>query len=163
MKKQLAFLLVLFIAIMAVQAADDDICPAQTDEQAVFAMYPELAMDVEVMETENAEQCINTPNTCTDTDGGIEIFTRGTVSGTFFGHAYAWSDYCMPCFPNKLVEFYCHDGNCGSTPRFQIFTCELGCDNGECIDREIPEFGLLAGGVAVIGAIAGFFLLRKRK
>jgi hypothetical protein len=40
--------------------------------------------------------------------------------------------------------------------------CEFGCENGECHENEVPEFGIIAAGVAVIGAVAGFFFLRKR-
>jgi len=66
-----------------------------------------------------------------------------------------------------------------------FYTCPLGsnvtacvgdkCNWGivqDCLDNQInivgidifniPEFGLLAGGIAVIGAVGGFFLLRRR-
>ena len=35
--------------------------------------------------------------------------------------------------------------------------------NTSLIDVQIPEFGVIAGGVALIGAIAGFVIMRKRE
>jgi hypothetical protein len=105
-------------------------------------------------------------STCSDTDGGIDEFTQGTVSGTIyvFGHGvdYQFTDFCMPCHENKLVEFYCKDGHCDDRlPALTTITCANGCVDGACTP-DVPEFGIIAGCVAIAGAIAGFFVLRKK-
>jgi len=33
---------------------------------------------------------------------------------------------------------------------------------GQCRENVVPEFGVLAGGLALVGALGGFLLLRKR-
>ncbi|MFH1133139.1 MAG: hypothetical protein V1735_01480 [Nanoarchaeota archaeon] len=108
----------------------------------------------DVVQTEN---CPMSWNTCTDTDGGIVPFVQGTVSGTWFGIPYEATDFCL-CDQDTLAEFYCEDGFCGDVARMTFVDCE----DGACIEEQVPEFGTIAAGVALVGALAGFLLLRRR-
>jgi hypothetical protein len=60
---------------------------------------------------------------CTDSDGGLNYGTAGTVSK---GGAQ-YSDYCSGA--TMLVEYYC-DNN---TVRSQTYNCQGPCDNGRCL------------------------------
>ena len=74
---------------------------------------------------------ITTTKTCTDTDGGINQYVRGTVSGTTSdGENFASTDRCgYEGDPNKLKEFYCD----AKDPKNVTFTCAHGCLNGACV------------------------------
>ncbi len=79
----------------------------------------------------------NQTQTCTDTDGGKDYYTRGSVSacssssGTGGG-----SGTCTfgtdSCNENKLLEGYC-DGNKVAT---ENYNCPNGCSDGACIKPE---------------------------
>ncbi len=72
------------------------------------------------------------PKTCSDTDGGINEFVRGTVEVN--GKEY--TDYCV--YPQTLthvaypyvVEYYCKNGNVANT----TITCKDGCKDGACLE-----------------------------
>ncbi|MFH1917470.1 MAG: hypothetical protein ABIJ21_09490 [Nanoarchaeota archaeon] len=164
--KKLLWIIPLFALLLVFQVkplhASVEAC-AVSDVAAISAVYPEAA---DLLADDNDKLCHDEP-TCSDTDGGIDFFTQGTVSGTFYilghPHDYSFTDFCMLCHDDRLVEFYCKDGHCGGEiPWFTTTTCELGCEDGACRENEIPEFGLIAGSIALAGAVAGFFLLRRR-
>ncbi len=104
--------------------------------------------------------------TCTDSDSGQDYFTQGAASGLYSNYGDGWQtylqvDYCQS--EDTLVEHTCIPGRCSEVwPSSETVTCENGCENGACKDNEVPEFGLVAAGVAVAGAVAGFFILRKK-
>jgi len=59
---------------------------------------------------------IITPPTCTDSDGGLDYFTAGTVSdGT--------RTFDDTCYGTTLIEFYCS----GNNPTRQKFLCPGSC------------------------------------
>ncbi|MFH1917469.1 MAG: hypothetical protein ABIJ21_09485 [Nanoarchaeota archaeon] len=100
-------------------------------------------------------------NTCTDTDGGDDIFTAGSVSGLFDDVPYEHFDVCAVS-ADYLNEWSCRQTDTGMVALATTFPCEFGCENGACWEYEIPEFGLVAASIALAGAVAGFFFLRKR-
>ncbi len=65
----------------------------------------------------------NPPGTCTDTDGGKDYFTRGTVK---FGDDEI-TDFCYD--DDIVVEHFCTDKGIGT----ENYTCPDGCDKGACV------------------------------
>jgi hypothetical protein len=105
---------------------------------------------------------------CTDSDGGHDYFTQGTTGGSHFANGGYYnsedSDYCDGP-DGYLIEYFCDGINFNPEEfRKEIVLCDLGCFEGACNQKEpeVPEFGLVAAGVAVAGAVAGFFFLRKK-
>ena len=104
--------------------------------------------------------------TCWDSDGGIDEFFAGFVTGqTLIGDQwvnYTHYDHCLD--EDTVQEFYCEEEGCGEYPAHIDIDCEFGCEDGACRDEEIPVFpGFAAAGLAVVGALAGFLFLRKKK
>jgi hypothetical protein len=170
--KKMLWLIPVFLFLAAISHAQTEVCDT-TEVDTVIATYPETK-DIFAFEGNcDAMSCAQSTDkmcrfpTCSDTDGGIVPETQGTVSGRIyifgFPHDYSATDFCLPCPDDKLVEWYCENGDCGGeVPKFTVVTCELGCERGACKEPEVPEFGLVAAGVAVAGAVAGFFFLRKK-
>ncbi len=68
---------------------------------------------------------------CSDSDGGINYYVRGTVvssSGNF-------TDYCtgtpQSSTANIVVEYYCYN----NSVKVINYTCPYGCSNGACINQ----------------------------
>ncbi|MFH0870805.1 MAG: hypothetical protein V1866_07160 [archaeon] len=85
-------------------------------------------------------------NTCSDTDGGANYWTSGTVSGYLSNSYYSNSDYCVDS--DNVMEYYCSGAyglntqhNCG-TDIYGLKYCYLGdiywdywdyyCDSSKC-------------------------------
>lgn len=79
--------------------------------------------------------------TCHDTDSGVDLYNKGTVSGIAAnGVSYERTDYCVSAY--QLKEYSCDPS---SSTKFKIgsdamgytagglITCEKGCSNGACI------------------------------
>ena len=64
---------------------------------------------------------------CTDSDGGINYFVKGTVNSS----ASTYTDFCTG---NTLTEFYCLNG----TARNTTYACPYACSNGACINQTTP-------------------------
>jgi len=80
--------------------------------------------------------------TCTDTDGGINLGTFSTVSGTYSnGQAYSVSDFCSTSEANKISESYCVNadtGEIGGNYQTSIWKyCPSGeiCQSGKCVSQ----------------------------
>lgn len=79
-----------------------------------------------------------TNKTCTDSDGGINYYTKGeVVVCTFYesdlgggGGCGALVDYCSG---DVLTEGYCE----GTSSKSVKYTCPYGCTNGACIETQI--------------------------
>jgi hypothetical protein len=103
---------------------------------------------------------------CTETDGGNDYPVKGTTTGSHFSQGTYWTmsetDYCSD-YQNYMVEYYCDSENFNPEEfRKEEVWCEFGCEEGACMpEPEVPEFGLIAGCIAFIGAIGAFFALRK--
>jgi hypothetical protein len=66
------------------------------------------------------------PNSCTDPDGGYNIYVYSQPYGYLNGASYKYYDYCVS--PNMLREFYCSGTNLAS---YNV-ACSYGCSNGVC-------------------------------
>jgi hypothetical protein len=71
-----------------------------------------------------------TGNTCSDTDGGKDYFSKGSTSGVHFGNSYEYNDVCIDGEFSNLLERFCDDQN---RPHDQYFKCPYGCNDGSCI------------------------------
>lgn len=94
----------------------------------------------EVIECENGcsnGACINETTTCTDSDGGIDYYVKGNVTGiTKDGDAYEREDVCQkdlypdnPNLLNTIEERYCSVGTFGT----YHYVCPNGCQDGVCV------------------------------
>lgn len=71
-------------------------------------------------------------NTCSDSDGGYDMWTQGTASGYYTGQPYSYTDFCNST--TLLIEYICS----GTTATWYPFDCSLtntttACSNGACV------------------------------
>jgi hypothetical protein len=72
---------------------------------------------------------------CSDTDGGVNYYTRGTVSGRGSNGSYTYTDFCFS--GSGLTEYYCAFGNTSySEPSSVNYNCPYGCSNGTCQEQQ---------------------------
>ena len=82
---------------------------------------------------ETSETCpedCGEPDSCSDTDGGIDIFIQGIVSGYQNGDPYSDTDYCID--NTTLKEYFCS----GTMPLDTDYPCSVNathCYNGACV------------------------------
>ncbi len=73
---------------------------------------------------------ITTDAVCTDSDGGLNYYTRGKTTSIKEGVPSYGTDYCNYYnISSKLVEYYCN----GNTMSINPYTCINGCSEGVCI------------------------------
>jgi len=65
---------------------------------------------------------------CTDSDGGINYYVKGTASYSYGAKYYNYSDYCFSS--TGLYERYCSGNYVYGT----TYYCPYGCSNGACIN-----------------------------
>lgn len=90
---------------------DDDVCEGREDIESCLA------------------DC-GQPDSCSDTDGGFEVFAQGTVSGYQSGEPYSYTDYCNST--TLLLEYYCG----ADSPYSWVYDCSLNataCIDGACV------------------------------
>ncbi len=79
------------------------------------------------------------PDSCSDTDGGIDYPTYGTVSGYYSSNPYSYDDLCNGTI---LTEFYCS----GDQYDLTSYDCTSGaynaCVDGECVYLNECEDGV---------------------
>jgi hypothetical protein len=70
------------------------------------------------------------PKACTDNDGGMNFFEKGTVSSRQL--ISSPSDYCSDA--STLMEYYCVENE----PSFTSYTCPSGysCSDGACVPQD---------------------------
>lgn len=75
-------------------------------------------------------RCVGVP-VCTDSDGGQNMYSTGTVS--YDGQAY--EDSCLSY--NVVYEYYCEDG----AMAVKQMICQEGedCENGRCVEAPLRE------------------------
>ncbi|MGV8141965.1 MAG: hypothetical protein ACP5NW_05990 [Candidatus Woesearchaeota archaeon] len=75
--------------------------------------------------------------TCSDTDGGNNTYSRGTIAGRMANNStYSYTDTCyMSGNTSRIREYYCS----GNSYRNITSTCNYGCTNGACLAAPIPE------------------------
>lgn len=71
-------------------------------------------------------------NTCTDSDNGAEIYTKGYVTGKLNGVSYTQYDVCADT--NSVYEYLCSQNNDGTYHAYN-YPCFSGqiCEDGKCI------------------------------
>lgn len=85
-----------------------------------------------------AGACTQPEIECTDTDGGSNEFTLGTVSGVFSDNPNEFvvlDDYCVTPksdTPTYVVEYMCGRGDFITSSSID---CEFGCEDGACLDE----------------------------
>lgn len=105
-------------------------CPYGCQDGACIkeVIEEEVPEEVEVAEEEFEGEC-------TDSDGGMDYFVKGTTTGkshtTNFTRSY--TDHCMD--DSRLGEGFCWDNNEVNIIRY---SCPNGCQDGACV-REIVE------------------------
>jgi len=62
---------------------------------------------------------------CSDTDGGLDYFTRGTILGGFEGKSYSYQDICTDRF--NLKEYYCN----GPYNASISYRCKTGTEDND--------------------------------
>ncbi|MCK5177131.1 MAG: hypothetical protein KAQ92_05375 [Candidatus Aenigmarchaeota archaeon] len=72
---------------------------------------------------------------CTDTDGGINLYVKGTATNTFMGSFIQRTDYCID--EKYLMEYTCCAGNRLVYIYGNRFKCSGVCRNGACVDDRI--------------------------
>ena len=74
---------------------------------------------------------ITSGGTCTDSDGGLNYYVKGTILGASNLQSGSWSDVCHS---NTLYEGSCRTD--GSNEYNQdIYECPNGCSDGACVSR----------------------------
>lgn len=80
------------------------------------------------------EEVVEEEDTCSDSDGGADIYEKGTTSGNYGTAGYMNNqDYCIG--EDQIVEYYCkHDWQ-----QYKTYDCPSGyvCSDGECIREEV--------------------------
>ena len=72
---------------------------------------------------------VETP-TCTESDGGINYYVRGTITGNdIHGNGNPGVDYCAYGLKTTLMEGFCDSGYAN----FIAYDCPNGCKDGACI------------------------------
>jgi hypothetical protein len=77
-------------------------------------------------------QCVTgNPDSCTDSDGGSNLFVKGTVSGYFDNIPYSKTEICLSS--TELLEYYC-----GGNYHYNFtYNCAgnmtSACSNGACV------------------------------
>lgn len=88
---------------------------------------------------EDYNQCLvdnlgseNLPAFCMDSDGGINYYLRGNLTGFIGGSIVNLTDDCSTDDNVTLYEVYCNGSEVSDAPRY---TCPNGCSNGACLPQ----------------------------
>ncbi len=113
---------------------------------------------------------------CVDNDGGALSYTKSSVTV----NGFTYSDYCIE--NGNVAEFTCDNGELVA----EEMPCLLGCRDGACKPtaggssigvtstssdlpaqtqgtHDVPEFSVIAAGVALSGASIAYLLMRNRE
>ena len=104
---------------------------AEGDYQILFTGQDKFGA---IVKAKTQQFRITASTSCTDSDGGKNYFTAGTVNGKFSASSpYGFSTVMDTCdktrTPNQVVEVYCGDDGYIATTRFD---CTYGCENSAC-------------------------------
>jgi hypothetical protein len=80
-------------------------------------------------------------NSCSDTDFGIDVYTRGIVDGYVDDRYYSNMDFCINSTtePETLVEYYCSDGYAHGLSVDCITNSTGLCIDGRCVSNVSEE------------------------
>jgi tetratricopeptide (TPR) repeat protein len=92
---------------------------------------------VEVEETVTSVGTVEEVTTCSDSDGGIDLYDQGVIKGNYGTAGYITNeDYCITYgeYEGQIVEYFCS----GNWQQFHLYDCPSGyaCSNGECVDED---------------------------
>jgi len=79
---------------------------------------------------------VNNTNSCADTDGGLVISTKGTVSGLINGTAYSYTDSCITSInitSTSVREYYCSTSLAFNQIRSCAGNLTGTCSDGACV------------------------------
>ena len=71
------------------------------------------------------------PDSCTDTDGGVNIYVQGIAYGYQNGYPYNYTDYCGEN-ATLLVEFWCSGDVCDYSLVDCLEVNMTACSSGVC-------------------------------
>lgn len=71
-----------------------------------------------------------TETTCSDSDGGLDYYTKGTVTSS----EGSITDACIDSY--ELVEWVCDEMD---SIEDEYYVCPYGCENGACLEEPSPE------------------------
>ena len=78
---------------------------------------------------------LSATNTCTDSDGGLNFYAQGTVSGLRNNTQFSYTDYCLNS--TNLIEYTCINStykfNCNNPTNRTNSTSTTQCINGACV------------------------------
>ena len=82
--------------------------------------------------------------TCTDSDGGINLYVKGEFSGMYEGNLLKGVDSCTDSLQgfgeNVYSSDYLGEGYCdGDVLRASVGPCQFGCEDGACIEPPVCE------------------------
>ncbi|MEI6731538.1 MAG: hypothetical protein WCK90_02540 [archaeon] len=82
--------------------------------------------------------------TCTDSDGGLNYYIKGTTNGLFGYETTAkdYSDYCGDT--NSLIEFSCSSETPSRVMRSLIYICPNGCSDGACLPQSVDTLKIVS-------------------
>ncbi|MEM7815932.1 MAG: hypothetical protein QXN71_02320 [Candidatus Aenigmatarchaeota archaeon] len=70
-------------------------------------------------------------DSCSDSDGGVNVWTRGTVSGVYNGNQYSYTDICINNW--TLSEWYCVGNYAYNIGNYTCTGNFTACLNGACV------------------------------
>jgi hypothetical protein len=84
--------------------------------------------------------CESTEDSCSETDGGYDIYVKGLNTGYYNGNYFSSDDYCMnqTLYPGDLMEYTCQESNNIISNSAEIITCDNYCYDGACVE-ELPD------------------------
>ncbi len=71
------------------------------------------------------------PDSCSDTDGGHEIYEKGTITSVQNNNTVIAEDHCSAA-TGELGEYSCD----GTSANLEYIECETSCDDGVCVQPE---------------------------
>jgi hypothetical protein len=95
----------------------------------------------------NENQIGNVAITCSDSDGGLNEYIKGTVNYCVNGKCSKESDYCSG---KILTDFYCEDNE----KKSEEHECKFDCDNGVCLELA-KDYEYYGGGRSGGGGVRG--------
>ncbi len=93
-----------------------------------------IADDAQITEEDNnageeEEPSTETSGLCIDSDGGLDYYTKGTITIESDGTKRTYTDYCRTGkFEDYVYEYHCINDTVAS----ENYDCAKGCSDGKC-------------------------------
>ncbi|MFH1173722.1 MAG: hypothetical protein V1725_01170 [archaeon] len=133
--KKVFVALALFVAVLFIAGCAGQATKAVVAKDAQSARIEPEQVRPDVIDTgaavkKNTTNSTNVSASCTDSDGGLNYYTYGWVSGYMAGNGSPYTFYDS-CSGNNVNEWYCS----GSAAAIDHYTCPFGCSNGTCVNQ----------------------------